>query len=310
MHSSSNGSMSSSSARAVAALLGLAAIAGAGDALAYCRSTTCRATTAKGCPTDENGCVQLGAPLFWPTSCIGFAMNKLGTQQLDPEDTRATLRKCFEAWTDVQCPDGSTASMAFQENDPVDCHRSQYNKDAPNVNVILFQDNDWTYRGIDGTLAKTSVTYNDQTGEIYDADIEVNAANNQITITDDPGRIKYDLQAIITHEAGHFIGLAHSPDPSAVMFASYAPGTTGQRTLHPDDVEAVCGVYPANNGVTCNTTPRNGFSGTCEVEKKTTTACSVAPQPTPSPYGLAAVVLGAVATTVGVRRRRRAGGTA
>ena len=54
------------------------------------------------------------------------------------------------------------------------------------------------YRGIDGTLAKTSVTYNDTTGEIYDADIEVNSAYNEITITDDPAAIEYDLQAILT----------------------------------------------------------------------------------------------------------------
>ena len=295
----------STKARALAALIGLASLASTSPSRAFCRSTTCRATTAKDCPTDSTGCITSGAPLFWPTSCISYAMNEQGTASLDPVATRSTLRKCFEAWTDVTCEDGSTASMSFQELEPVSCHRSEYNKDGPNVNVVLFQDNDWTYHGIDGTLAKTSVTYNDSTGEIYDADIEVNAANNQITITDDPGKIQYDLQAIITHEAGHFIGLAHTNDPSAVMFASYAPGTTGQRTLHPDDVEAICAVYPANNGRACNTTPRGGFSATCSAAATTTkTVCSVAPGPAPSPYGLAAVVLGAVMTVAGLRRRR------
>jgi hypothetical protein len=149
-----------------------------GDASAFCRSSTCRTTAAKECPTDENGCPAAGEQLWWPTSCISYATNKLGTEVWDPAETRAIIKKTFQAWSDVPCPDGKTASMTFQEREPVSCKKSQYNKTSPNVNVVLFQDTDWKYRGIDGTLAKTSVTYNDTTGEIYDADIEINSANN------------------------------------------------------------------------------------------------------------------------------------
>ena len=250
-------------------------IAAAGDASAYCRSTTCRDTASKPCMMDENGCPADGAKLFWPTSCVSYAMNELGTQDLDPVETRDTIRKCFKSWTEVPCPGGGNASMTFEERDPVSCKKSQYNKDGPNLNVILFQDDDWTYRGIDGTLAKTSVTYNDQTGEIYDADIEVNAANNTLTITDVPTKIEYDLQAILTHEVGHFIGIAHSPDPAAVMYASYPPGSISQRELTPDDVGAVCEIYPPKSGVVCNSTPRGGFSATC-ADAPSSGGCAVA----------------------------------
>ncbi len=195
-------------------------------------------------------------------------MNERGTQDLDPVDTRAVLRKTFQAWTEVPCPKGGNASMTFEERDPVSCKKSEYNKDAPNLNVVLFQDDDWKYRGIDGTIAKTSVTYNDETGEIYDADIEVNAANNTVTITDNQAKIEYDLQAILTHEVGHFIGIAHSAESSAVMFASYSPGSTSQRKLTPDDIDAVCTIYPPNNGVACNSTPRGGFSASCDATEK------------------------------------------
>ena len=255
----------------------LASVVGsARDASAYCRSTTCRTTAAKECASDENSCPTDGAKLFWPTSCVSYAMNEVGTQDLDPTDTRNIIRKCFKAWTEVPCAAGGNASMAFEERDPVACKKSEYNKDGPNVNVILFQDDDWNYRGIDGTLAKTSVTYNDQTGEIYDADIEVNAANNTVTITDDPPKIEYDLQAILTHEVGHFIGIAHSPDPSAVMYASYPPGSISQRLLTPDDVGAVCEIYPPKSGVVCNSTPRGGFSPTC-ASPPSSGGCEVAP---------------------------------
>jgi len=248
----------------VAAAAGVLVLLTAGDASAFCRSTTCRTTGTKECQTDENGCPAEGAKLFWPTSCISYATNEVGTQDLDPEDTRAIIRKTFQTWTDVKCPDGRIASMAFQEREPVSCKRSEYNKEGPNLNVVLFQDDDWKYRGIDGTLAKTSVTYNDQTGEIYDADIEVNTAYNTVTISDDPKKVQYDLQAILTHEVGHFIGIAHSAEPSAVMFASYSPGSVAQRKLTDDDVEAVCAVYPPESGAACNVEPRGGYSPTCD----------------------------------------------
>lgn len=286
-----------------ASLVTVALLVTANDASAFCRSTTCRSTGKKECATDADGCSTEGAKLFWPTSCIGYATNKLGTQDLDPTDTREVIKKTFLAWSDVQCPDGTIAKMTFQEREPVPCKKSQYNKNGPNVNVVLFQDDDWKYRGIDATLAKTSVTYNDETGEIYDADIEVNTANNTVTITDDPSKIQYDLQAILTHEVGHFIGIAHSPDPSAVMFASYSPGSTSQRKLHPDDVEAVCTTYPSTSNVACNTEPRGGFSPRCD-DPETSESCSVQPGGGAS-YGVATLFLGSGLLAARARRRRR-----
>jgi hypothetical protein len=272
-------------------------------AFAFCRSTTCRDTAAQACPTDENLCPATGAPLRWPTTCLAYAMNRLGTQSLDPADTRPVIRKAFQAWTDVKCPDGTIAKMAFTELDPVECKKSEYNKDGPNVNVVLFQDDDWTYHGIDGTLAKTSVTYNDPTGEIYDADIEVNAANNTITIDDTD--IQYDLQSILTHEAGHFIGIAHSPLPTAVMYASYAPGSVAQRQLTDDDIQAVCAIYPSTYNAACNSEPKNGFSGICNTPAKTTT-CNVSETPAEGvSYSVAGLLVGTGLVAARMRRRQR-----
>jgi hypothetical protein len=255
-------------------LAALSALAMTRDASAFCRSTTCRSTGAKACKTDENDCPAEGAKLFWTSRCIGYAVNENGTQQLDFENTRDVIRKTFQAWSDVPCGKAGVASMTFEERAPVSCKKSEFNKDGQNVNVVFFQDDDWQYRGIDATLAKTSVTYNDETGEIYDADIEVNTANNFMTTTDKRRDIDYDLQAILTHEVGHFIGIAHSAEPSAVMYASYSPGSVSQRTLTPDDVQAVCAVYPPNNGAACNVEPRGGFSASCGSEPAK--GCSVA----------------------------------
>jgi hypothetical protein len=240
-------------------LLVLGIVAWSADASAFCRSTTCRGN----CPTDKDSCPSTGQKLFWPQTCVGYSLQKDGTQSLDINDVRVTIQKCFQAWSDMPCPDadGKYASMTFSELEDVSCKKVEYNKDGPNVNVVFFKDDDWTYKGIDGTLATTSVTYDDRTGEIYDADMAINAAFNDVTVSDT--KIGYDLQSIVTHEVGHFIGLAHSPNADATMYASYARGTTGPRKLSDDDIAAVCTVYPPGRLGACDATPRNGLGKTC-----------------------------------------------
>ena len=289
-------------------LIGLGVLTLAPDASAFCRSTTCRSTGTKECATDANTCPTEGAKLFWPTSCVSFSLNERGTQDLDPQETFVVIRKTFQAWTEVPCPGGGRATMTFEERGPVSCKKSEYNKDGHNLNVILFQDDDWKYRGIDGTLAKTSVTYNDETGEIYDADIEVNAANNTVTVSDPPKKVEFDLQAILTHEVGHFIGIAHSSDGSAVMAPTYASGSIAQRKLTKDDVAAVCTIYPPNGGRACVSEPRGGFSDSCGNAATKKGLCSVSSVPAEAEAGggpaasLALLGLGAVAAARLARR--------
>src|SRR5690606_4975210 len=133
----------------------------------------------------------------------------------------------------VDCGNGF-ASIAFARLDDVACHRAEYVADGPNANVVMFQDYKWDYTSQDNTLAKTTVTYDSETGAIRDADIELNHAFNEFTLTDDG--VVYDLQAVLTHEIGHFIGLDHTSDPAATMNAGYAKGDTHQRDLDADDV--------------------------------------------------------------------------
>lgn len=242
----------------------LGVVASSSSASAFCRNTTCKDTDKKTCLKDENGCVSEGKPLFWPTSCIEFHMNRDGTQFLDITESRTAIMKSFRSWSAVDCGNGKTASMTFVALEDIACKRAEYNRTGKNVNVILFQDNDWKYRGIDGTLAKTNATFDTETGEIFDADIEINTAFNKVTTSDEAGKIQFDLQAILTHEVGHFLGIGHSAEERATMFPSYSPGTVAIRQLSTDDKAAVCAAYPPNNGVKCNQEPRGGYSATCD----------------------------------------------
>lgn len=270
------------------------------EALAFCRSTTCQGAS---CETDENECPISGKPLFWKTACVSYSFQKDGTQDLPYEQTQLAVNRAFAAWNNIDCGSGK-ASISFSPTDIVECKKSEYNKEGRNLNVVLFQDDDWTYRGIDGTLAKTSVTSNQETGEIYDADIEVNAANQELTITDKAEDVRFDLQAIMTHEVGHFLGIAHSSDPSATMYRSYDSGQTSQRFLTQDDRDALCEVYPPDRAAVCDPEPLGGFSATCRTESGDEGGCSMSSPFPSSNKGIALASFAVLATTILVRRRR------
>jgi hypothetical protein len=286
----------------VALLLGCAVVGAPAVASAFCRSTTCKGD----CATDDDGCNTTGMPLFWKTACVGYSMQKNGTQNLPFDEVRVAVTKSFFAWTELDCGAAGRSSLTFSALPDVACKRSEYKSDGANVNVVLFRDDEWTYRGIDGTLAKTTVTFDAKTGEILDADIEINAAFNNLTVRDTT--VSYDLQSIMTHEIGHMIGFAHSPDPTATMFSSYDPGTIGIRTLSPDDVAAVCTVYPPGRAAVCNATPRGGLGDTCPAPEEDKKGCAVSNRGTFDAghgSGGAWLVAGSLLAFAGARRLRR-----
>ena len=84
-----------------------------------------------------------------------------------------------------------------------------------------------------------------------------------------------DLGSIVTHEIGHFIGIGHSEIEEATMFASNARESVEKRTLAPDDIAAVCTVYPPGNlDQTCDPAPKGGLELDCEQKACTTGPCS------------------------------------
>lgn len=103
-------------------------------------------------------------------------------------------------------------------------------------------------------VALTTSSYILSTGELVDADVEMNAASATPTIVDSPpcssgsistSCVANDVQNAATHELGHFLGLAHSPDPSSTMYASEPLGETSKRVLDSGSKQFVCDVYPS-----------------------------------------------------------------
>lgn len=298
----------------LAALLAVAALIGAPRAAgAFCRTTTCRPDKdPENCKKDVNGCSTKGNPLLWPSSCVSVAMDKGLTRFLPPELTVGPLADAFASWQEATCPDGKKPSIAFvTPKDPVSCTEPQANTKGPNVNIVFFRDDFWPYRGIDGTLASTTVTY-DSDGTIWDADLAINAASNPLSTS--TTNVKYDLQSIVLHEVGHFIGLNHSDNGEAVMYASYSPGSVS-RKLQADDLNALCTVYPSTRVATCNPTPRGGQATSCEATTTgSSSGCAITPESAPAAgatgsaplFALGSVVTLGLGMLLRPRRPRRA----
>jgi hypothetical protein len=103
-----------------------------------------------------------------------------------------------------------------------------------------------------GVVALTRVTYIQKTGEVVDADIEINLANYSFEdCAEKPHscRHSFDLKNTLTHEFGHVLGLAHPEENldkafNTTMFAKSLAGEIKKRWLSPDDISGVAFLYP------------------------------------------------------------------
>jgi hypothetical protein len=310
-----------SSAATAATCAALVVATLAGNAYAFCRTTTA-AIPADYLPEDS-GCWTSGLPIWWRNECVGYDIQQNASKQISYDDAASAIALAFLKWTSVACPtDGTTnsrVSIDVRDLGPVACDEVQYNSNAGNQHVIIFRDDSWPHDDSSNTLALTTVTFDPTTGEIYDADMEINTAQQTLTLQDPIPADGYDFQSIVTHETGHFLGMAHSQDGRATMFAEYTRGATWMRNLSVDDVQGICSIYPADDTRTvptsvtpsgsmtadaCDPTPRHGFATTCAA---TPSKCAVSPG-IPGRLGGPGFVGGALMAAATISFLRKAGG--
>ncbi|CAN94407.1 hypothetical protein sce4244 [Sorangium cellulosum So ce56] len=280
--------------------------------MAFCRTSVCppektasgKAETAAVCtPPQGNDC---GTPLAWPSPCVSYSLQEDASAQVSLREAEAIFEQAFAAWTEADCGGGQTPRMEVTYLGPVACDAHEYNKRKANANIIMFRDDGWPYLDSGNTLALTTVTYHLKTGEIYDADMEVNSFDVVLSQGDDSG--SFDLLSIATHEAGHFLGLSHSSEPSATMVAGYRPGL---RDLSQDDRDGICAVYPPGAPIKgCDPTPRHGFSALCaadQPEVKEPGGCAAAPRGNAGQGGRGGGLVLAALALLGVAARARRG---
>ncbi len=210
------------------------------SASAFCRSTTVPA------PVDfvPNGsCWHEGIPLFWKPRCVTYRFSEKESRFITNADASAVFDRAFAAWTGQNA--ACKPSLVAVELAPTANSTARYLIDHTNPlneNLIVFRDDDWRFAGAGEQLERTTVTFDIGTGEIYDADIEINTASYTMTTATPVPSNGYDFETVAVHAAGHFLGLAHADSISAVMSPTYVPGSM-RRSLGPDDAAGICEIY-------------------------------------------------------------------
>ena len=220
------------------------AIFGAADARAYCRTRTCQLNAKAVCTRDAaTGCYSEGVAVYWPSDCLSYAIQRDGSlaQGISAEQVAALVDAGFRAWSDVSCDDGGTPPLTARSQGAIACDAAEFNCRDPdnNSNLILFRDdfvNTDTFRY--GVIALTTLTANIRSGQIFDADIEINSRDEQFVIGEPTSSSARDLRGVINHELGHLLGLSHPNVTSALMYADY------RGTVLPaqDDAAGMCAI--------------------------------------------------------------------
>jgi MYXO-CTERM domain-containing protein len=282
--------------RALRSAIAVVLVVSASPALAFVRSTTV---------SEQPG---QGLCLYWGTRQVGYRINATSAVAPPCQDAAAAVSLAsasFPAWsptcTDFRFTNGGTSTSTALANDGVNLvvFRGKLCSDVPCAgNACATANNCWDH-GATGTIALTTVTFVASTGQIVDADMEIYGWNGSTggatglptgyymtcatptssTCARPPygltGCNYVDVGNIVTHEAGHMLGLDHTctypapynscPTGGTTMDPTMVPGETSKRTLSPDDTNGVCTIYPAGAAtVTCiGTAPEPAKSGGC-----------------------------------------------
>jgi hypothetical protein len=281
------------------------------SAHAFCRTRTTPTPPDFEPGAAGEGCFEQGVPLYHLSQCVPYHLLSQPSTVLPTPDLSNAIARAFATWTapNATCTPGITGIELAPVND---AKIVDYTVGQRGHNVFGVVKGAWPHAGGGETLSLATLTFNADTGEIYDADLEIRE-DLPWSIADTAPKDGYDLQAVMTHEVGHVLGLAHSNHVEDVMFGTYPTGSTAQRKLAPDDAAAVCSVYPDRqtrrvldnkvaSSTACDLSPSAGSSGACG-DPVITHGCGTAGT-TPSRDGVSLAGLGILAALAWRLRRR------
>jgi Matrixin len=183
---------------------------------------------------------------------VTYMVDRNGDTKIGASGSRAALDAAFAAWTNV-----STASIILQDGGLTDPTPNTF---CDGTSKIIFND---PYNqvsdpsGCGGVLAiggycagSGSRTVNGVSfRKINEGDIVFNNGWGACSFWNGT-----NLSEVATHELGHTIGLGHSSDSSATMYA-YAHFDGRGASVKPDDEAGATFIYPATGGGGPNPTP-------------------------------------------------------
>jgi len=246
----------------------------------------------------RTGPTKHGNYLYWESGCIFLTVDNAGTKEVPGDQEFPVIDQCIATWAN-DTKDCSYLKIVDQgRKDGVEVNGKDYTnilkfRDSSWCRPATKDDAAKCYSPDSAGI--TTATYIDdggpRDGAIVDADIEINGKNFDISVngvTLGTANSPADLANTLTHELGHLQGLEHTctvpgdpdridgdgnPVPScgsttdpkiteATMYPYQSNGETKKTTLEPDDIDAICTVYPksqdpgtcdpVDNGTGCN----------------------------------------------------------
>ncbi len=178
-----------------------------------------------------------GPFLFWDSGYFPIPYYISAPSFVGHADFIQAIDKSFKTWRDVQ-----NIKVEFL---PLGCSNGTKNEND-GVNTVILKSSKWLFDP--SIIAITRNFYiagsSARAGMILDSDILLNGVDHSFTTTNEIG--KHDVQNIVTHETGHFLGLGNEVapvDPDATMFAVASPNEFNKRVLHADDLPGIHSAY-------------------------------------------------------------------
>jgi Matrixin/IPT/TIG domain len=175
--------------------------------------------------------VRISSRARWQALPVSYRIHAGGLPSLGNGSEFIAMQRAFDAWQNLP---SSAIAFRYEGTTPIQ------NGGNDGVNVISFQDTNFSFGT--GTIAVTLSSSSQ--GFFRDADILFNPSNSSITFATDGRADGFDIQAIATHEIGHFLGLDHTGIVSATMNPTGGRGTVFPRSLKSDDIIGASTLYP------------------------------------------------------------------
>jgi MYXO-CTERM domain-containing protein len=203
---------------------------------------------------------ETGVCLWWSSRNVSYYINEACGDDVDDLFCINAVRASFDAWNGLSCTD---MVLEYGGTTPdIDVGYDQKNA-SQNKNLIVWVESGWSSRHDPSAIGMTTTTYDARNGKIYDADVEMNGTNFTFTASNSTV-IKMDIHNTLAHEVGHILGLDHSQDSKATMYATAPEGETKKRDIEEDDINGLCCIYPAGESASSCSSHPSGEDGWCE----------------------------------------------